>query len=142
MKNVTLQEVFDRVVKHLLTQNKVSFASKNGDSKNGDICAYRGAGGLMCAVGCLIPDNLYKPEMDHPDTVVHMGYISSTDIMGIVEHFGLNELFDFTVTDCSADQFIMHLATLQHIHDKTPTKMWEFELKEFAKKNNLEFCVL
>lgn len=138
MKNVTLQEVFDRVVNHLLMQNAQSFASKNGE-----ICAYRGADGLMCAVGCLIPDNLYKPEMDAPETVEHMGtYISSTDIMGIADHFGLDGLFDFTVTDCSADQFIMHLAKLQFIHDKTPPKMWEFELKKLADQYNLQFNVL
>lgn len=51
------QEVFDKVVTHLRTQNRPSFEDHEG-------CMYRGPGGTMCAVGCLIPDNVYDAAME------------------------------------------------------------------------------
>ena len=53
----TLQEIFDKIATHLLTQNKKSYL-------NGWFCAYRGDNGLKCAAGILIPDDEYKPEME------------------------------------------------------------------------------
>lgn len=123
MKNVTIQEVFDRVVSHLLTQKKPSYSAGGG-------CAYRGADGLMCAVGCLIPDNLYNPLMDTSD---------STDIESVIKRFGMIDLFDFKVTDCSDDEFISLLDDLQSIHDAHPSSKWENELKLLATNHNLEF---
>jgi hypothetical protein len=52
----TMQEEFDEVVKHLYKQGRP--AQEDGT------CKYRTADGLMCAVGCRIPDDMYKPEMD------------------------------------------------------------------------------
>lgn len=55
------QEIFDTVVRHLKTQGKQSRTSSG-------TCVYRKfeADGsvLKCAVGCLIPDDVYTPEMD------------------------------------------------------------------------------
>lgn len=52
----SMQYEFDVVVKHLFKQGKQSA----GDG----MCKYRGDAGLMCAVGCRIPDNLYKKGME------------------------------------------------------------------------------
>jgi hypothetical protein len=54
---LTKKEIFDKVVAHLLTQQ--------AQSKNhyGD-CLYRSPDGLKCAVGCLIPDELYDKEIE------------------------------------------------------------------------------
>lgn len=43
----------EKIVQHLTQQKAQSKVP------GGDYCAYRGVGGLMCAVGCLIPDELY-----------------------------------------------------------------------------------
>lgn len=53
----TLQDVFDRVAVHLVEQ---------GQPATDDIgrCAYRGMGGMSCAVGCLIPDARYHPDIE------------------------------------------------------------------------------
>ena len=51
----TSQEVFDVVAKHLLTQN-----AKSMDDPWDEMCAYRGENGRRCAVGALIPDDLYS----------------------------------------------------------------------------------
>lgn len=51
------QETFDYVVMHLYRQGKPALSS-NGH------CDYRTDDGLMCAVGCLIPDSVYKVDME------------------------------------------------------------------------------
>jgi hypothetical protein len=55
---VTPQEIFDTVARHLFTQGTQAF--------DADVarCQYRGPNGTKCAVGCLIPDEAYDPEME------------------------------------------------------------------------------
>lgn len=53
------REIFDKVKAHLLEQNERS--SRINDM---DTCLYRGPNGLKCAVGVLIPDDLYHPDME------------------------------------------------------------------------------
>jgi hypothetical protein len=55
---MTPREVFDRVKAHLLAQGK---KAANGP---GEGCQYRTRGGLKCAVGCLIPDDVYDPTFE------------------------------------------------------------------------------
>lgn len=57
-KPVGNQEIFDRVLTHLRAQGVASFSPEIND------CAYRAQAGLMCAIGCLIPDDLYSPAME------------------------------------------------------------------------------
>ena len=52
------QEAFDIAARHLLVQGKRSLTSDGA-------CAYRGEGGLKCAIGALIPDDQYDPKMEN-----------------------------------------------------------------------------
>lgn len=54
---MTQQEIFDAVLGHLRKQGKASVNDM-------DLCQYRGPGGASCAVGCLIPDELYDPLIE------------------------------------------------------------------------------
>jgi hypothetical protein len=54
-KDMSKQEIFDTVVTHLRKQNTQS--GKGGN------CFYR-LGELKCAVGCLISDEDYSPDME------------------------------------------------------------------------------
>lgn len=56
---MNMQEVFDKVSAHLLKQNARSVACGINST-----CSYRGEEGRMCAVGCLIPDELYRPSLE------------------------------------------------------------------------------
>lgn len=58
---MTEQEIFDKVVVHLANQ-KVK--STDGATDEGGICLYRGPEGRMCAVGCLLSDEEYSPDME------------------------------------------------------------------------------
>lgn len=62
--NMTQQEIFDKVIKHLESQNwQLSYepSSSNGQPA----CMYRGDAGMSCAIGCLIPDDVYDAGMEH-----------------------------------------------------------------------------
>lgn len=52
------QEVFDTMLAHLRKQGRVAVIDGVG-------CAYRTPEGLKCAVGALIPDNLYNPNIEN-----------------------------------------------------------------------------
>ena len=61
---MTAQEIFDTVLAHLRAQGVASV----GDGPIGCLtCMYRTPSGLMCAVGCLIPDEIYTPDMEGED---------------------------------------------------------------------------
>lgn len=106
------QEIFDKVAAHLLSQMK--------RSQNSTGCAYRGADDTKCAVGCLIPDALYSPDMElkrvwtlfraFPDAMVASG-LSEAD-----------------------SQF---LDQLQSVHDVNEPKYWRGELAALAARHQL-----
>lgn len=52
------QEIFDKVLEHLRKQGGLSL---NEHGK----CCYRGNHGNKCAIGVLIPDELYKSRMEY-----------------------------------------------------------------------------
>jgi len=67
------QEVFDKIATHLFAQGKRSLIllSRTTYLTGGGVehsemmgCAYRGEGGLKCAIGALIPDELYLPSFE------------------------------------------------------------------------------
>lgn len=110
------QEAFDKVCKHLLAQMK---KAKRPNS-TGDLvwCAYRGQDNLMCAVGCLIPDDEYFPDMEN---------VSLNDIrdkVSSLQTVSLGLLID-----------------LQNIHDKYDTERWKGLLKQLAHNRGLTFNV-
>jgi hypothetical protein len=108
---MTDQQVFDTVVKHLLTQNK--------RSADHTICLYRGPHGSKCAIGCLIPDELYQPWMELTQLIEIV-----VEVPAIEQYTGSNyEL----------------LSNLQCIHDCVSVKGWRESLVKLAKKKGLVF---
>ena len=55
---MTLQEIFDKVKVHLLAQGKPAVDWVTSQ------CRYRAPDGLKCAVGCLITDEAYTPDIE------------------------------------------------------------------------------
>lgn len=108
------QEVFDKVTSHLLTQNK---PSEDEDKEN---CLYRSSEGLKCAIGCLIPDELYTPKLE-----------------GItVDHLPEN-ILNFIGIESKEDLHFMK--SLQVIHDFCHVIRWKSELKKFASEYGLQW---
>lgn len=60
---MTNQEIFDKVATHLRgMQSRAGRFMDNGNSWFS--CRYRTADGSRCAIGCLIPDELYDPAIE------------------------------------------------------------------------------
>jgi len=61
MTSYTIQEAFDTMVNHLRRQGKPSQITLPSGTL---VCAYRGVDGCACAVGALIPDDQYDPQLE------------------------------------------------------------------------------
>ena len=108
------QEVFNRVYKHLLTQGVK--AEVRGGSR------YRAPGGLKCAIGILIPDELYTPDLEDKTPTAAVVHVVLEKALG----------------ESLSTEDVQFLNDLQIIHDLTPPEDWEAELKHFAADNELE----
>lgn len=63
-REMTEQEAFDIVVKHLFEQKRPSML------KGSTSCAYRGKKGRKCAIGALISDEEYSLELEAKDVTI------------------------------------------------------------------------
>ena len=107
---MTAQEVFDKIVAHLRAQ-----AAK---SVQGFSCKYRGPNGTKCAVGCLIPDEQYRPEMEGimVDDLISRGWLPEY----LIPHQKL-------------------LCDMQRVHDQTRIENWEADFLMVAQANELRY---
>lgn len=116
---MTKQEIYDKVKNHLLTQNKKSAKAAKFGEEDSFQCQYRHEG-LKCAIGCLIPDELYKPEME------------SKLVCTLRREFSCN--FLLPSDEKEGGDF---LRGLQYIHDDYEPKEWKLRLNLFSKEWNL-----
>lgn len=113
------QEIYDRVKTHLLTQNR-----KSKDSRM-QICAYRGDNGVSCALGCLIPDDVYSPAMEG------RGIPIVTETLRVNDDYAV--LHDALMASGLGPETWDLLRELQMIHDSDHTSEWEWRLKDVAR---------
>lgn len=107
------QEIYSKVRQHLLTQNAKSVHGMMNK------CAYRGTDGRSCAVGCLIPDELYRTSLEG-------GTVDRADVARLLKGLGItHENLDL-------------VADLQWCHDQYLPSQWEEELCRIACKYRLE----
>jgi len=110
---MTNQRLFDRVSKHLLKQGEKSVGPDG-------ICRYRGPRGLKCAIGCLIPNSRYHPDLEG----------QSTYAPAVIAAAGYTK-----------DQIKLVLE-LQNLHDAfiINSDRWPEKLAEIALNNGLTFA--
>lgn len=146
-----LQDIYNTVRTHLLTQNAKSMRPSRlpaGDPQ----CAYRGSGGMKCAVGVLIPDEKYSPSMEGYS--VHRA--ATADAAGVTR---VNDGADATaglmcgdgdVIGVGRDAFTPEpplmwfskkemnlLLALQNCHDVREVHEWKEELDRIARQHGL-----
>lgn len=109
------QAIFSIVATHLLTQARRSVSGY-------DACSYRGGGGTKCAVGALITDECYYPDLEGRRVSVPMvaNAVSKSTNM---------------IVDSEAVEF---LTRLQAIHDNWDPTQWADCLRGLAKGNELD----
>lgn len=119
MTMLTNQEIFDRVYKHLMTQGKRAIAADGN-------CRYRGEGGTQCAVGCLIPDAVYTPDIE--------GCTMSSARNGTRKGEVLADALEASGLPRSSWDL---LADLQEVHDSRRPEYWADALTWVAKRYGL-----
>jgi len=134
---MTKQEIFDKVATHLLTQNEKSSKSiaittstnttDNPLNKNELMCLYRSPNNLKCAIGCLIPDELYDKSMEGRTV---SGLLA--DWPKLARILGVNR--GSVIRDILVD--------LQMLHDWKPTGIWRAELLDIARSYSLDPAVV
>ncbi len=124
MKPKTLQQIFDKVVKHLLTQGKKAMM-------NAESCAYRGKDNTSCAVGCLIPDRYYNPLMEGRS----VGVFESDDSGPQKELFV--SAFDKSGIPHDPESLEL-LQELQACHDNYEVHEWKSRLKYIGEDFSLK----
>ena len=103
----SLQDIFDFVAAHLMTQGVVS------EDQNGQ-CVYRSPDGLKCAIGCLIPDDAYRGNLEgregnHPIVLGALGF-------NMPENYCRSGSFPIGFSKSDVDRINLLLA-LQQVHD-------------------------
>ena len=122
----TLKEIADFLAK----QRKVS--KREGNQKeaaipayNPDLCGYRGKDNTMCGIGCIIPDNIYKPHIEYAeiDQILYWKEMPATDLEGTDPVFLeetmviVNHLFG-KFKELTDQQAISMMMQIQTFHDQ------------------------
>jgi len=111
MKFYNEQEVFDHVIKHLVQQGQRCYHLNHNHH---DICLYRSPEGLSCAVGCLMSDEEYHPDME------------GADVRNLIRRFDQIKWMD---------DYLPLLGDLQDLHDEERTWNDEGGLSPFGLKD-------
>ena len=120
------QKAYNEIKAHLLTQNARSVTSAL--PLDNRVCLYRGPNNLKCAIGAMIPDSLYDPEMDeNPQGVIDL----LETYPALADHF--SEVYG--VEGFDDREF---LARFQKLHDTNEPADWPSRLAEEAKFEGLE----
>lgn len=109
---MTDQELFDKVAKHLLKQNRCS------ESPDG-LCMYRGPRRAKCAAGVLIKDEFYSKDLEGSSVE------SSPKVRTALIKSGVRRSQLPLVTE------------LQLLHDNDLPNNWAYALKNLASRYDL-----
>lgn len=105
LADVTMQQVYEHVVTHLLNQGK---QATNVECVTHTACVYRSEDGLKCAAGCLIPDADYNAQLES------------------LTWYGLIEGYDFPKEHADL------IGHLQSVHDCINPTEWKKVLIDIA----------
>lgn len=109
------QKVYDKVVKHLLTQRERSVGLNSNFVTD---CLYYSKDGKMCAAGCLIPKSKYSADF---------------------EGFTWDELAAAGIVSSNNKDLI---SSLQFVHDQYQPDYWKIGLKDVGNEYELDTKIL
>lgn len=126
----TKQETFDIVARHLLTQGRK--AQEPATTEVGPRCRYRATDGARCAVGCLLGDDVYSPEMEG-------GSLEAVELYP--DDAGDDDRMVTDTIKALGHDFDLCLS-LQRLHDYEPPSVWRVGLSNVARRFALSAAVL
>ena len=111
----SLQEIYDFIAHHLLTQNRKSMTDLLGVR-----CAYRGDDDCKCAAGAVIHDDHYSPSFEGR---TWRGVSSDIPTLNDYTHYEVYMAARYQLT---------LVVDMQRLHDKTDVNTWPMELVSLA----------
>lgn len=120
MSKERLREIFTTVRDHLLKQGRRSEIVN--PETGGAECRYRAPDGLKCALGCLIPDELYTPEIEGVSMPLRTSELVSS---------GRQKLYE--ILGSPGDDEMCLMRDLQAIHDTRLPDLWQSCLARVAR---------
>jgi hypothetical protein len=107
-KVMNKQQIIDCVAKH--------FVSMKSPSLDGDSCKYRNKDGLRCAIGSLIPDDMYKPSFDEGGLTLSEILRSNMDLWR-----------EITGLKTYSEEMMFFLSQIQLAHDWAKPSEWPID---------------
>ena len=137
-RKMNRQQVFDAVVHHLAKQGKRSTFTRPGQGFS--MCRYRGYGGLKCAIGALIPDELYHPRLEGSLPSTWLSHFKNPEIYPVSEHSHTHKVAEhFQKTFYKNVWQVAFLFGLQGCHDVSgDVEQLRYNLTRFANKYKLK----
>jgi hypothetical protein len=127
------QEIYDKVAVHLLTQMK--------QCRHGTGCVYRNPNGLKCAIGALIPDELYIDVIEGAQACpMFNGANGMRQSMWTAKHRLMMEIgvaAGYISSTMPEEVEAAFLNDLQKIHDDFDPSKWKERLTIFATTRGL-----
>lgn len=118
------QMIFDWIVTHLRVQGRKSFRLEDGIKRNRYHHVLDDGTILMCAVGCLISKEHYKPDFENKDPGFHVEITQAAEkSMGI----GIS------------GRDICLILSMWQIHDRVNVEKWEEMFKKTAFVHDVEY---
>lgn len=115
-RELSTQEIFDKVVTHLRTQGERAVIEPGSNQ-----CMYRAPNGFKCAAGCLIKDEFYTSALENK-------FADCPAVEEALQKSGVNmaerDVWDLVVN-------------LQTVHDNSDPCFWEKQLSSLAKRFDL-----
>ena len=123
----TLQEIFDQVATHLMTQQERALDAHYS-------CRYRTETGLKCAVGCLIENAHYTSLFENAAAVAITVQSTRGQLLKDALHKSGIDVHNLSTVNM--------LRKLQAIHDDFPIRDWRTLLESVATEYNLNYTTL
>lgn len=130
-KKLSKQEIYDKVVRHLLTQKKKAVYGAN--------CVYRAPDGCACAIGGLFGPDVNTSRFEGLGVRTAQKCISM-DLTDKRRALALSDALAQSGVDMA--QHMELLSTLQRIHDYHLVELWFNYLRLTARDHGLSTAVL
>lgn len=139
------QEVYDTVVQHLYAQGGKSYGDFPDDAgaKGSSGCLYRSPDGRKCAVGALIPDDIYEEAMEglsitglvsNYERVLPSAITANHELLGMLQESHDNYMEEYIPFDDTA--LYERLRDVAYFHKLLPDAL-DKARKTFHDKNKL-----
>jgi len=97
-------------------------------ARDGVDCVYRGRNGTRCSIGCLIPNRIYRKDLEGGGIWAMYRGAKGGGMLAL-------KVIDHLQVKCGSD--VSFLSQLQDIHDRDAVVVWAERLRDFSSRHAL-----